>query len=160
MISIEDFLFYAEDALGAMVGIVTGLGDDLANRRPDVPGANSPFAILTHCLGVMEFWGGTAVAGRTVERDRAAEFVATGTVDSLAERAEATRLQLRRDVEGVDPGAPPRVAPRDDDVGLPFGTSIGGVLIHIYEELAQHRGQMEVTRDVLRAPWARFVGDS
>jgi hypothetical protein len=25
----------------------------------------------------------------------------------------------------------------------------------VYEELAQHRGQMEVTRDVLRAAWAR-----
>jgi hypothetical protein len=27
--------------------------------------------------------------------------------------------------------------------------------MHVYEELAQHRGQMEVTRDVLRAAWAR-----
>jgi hypothetical protein len=27
----------------------------------------------------------------------------------------------------------------------------GEVLLHVYEELAQHRGQMEITRDVLRA---------
>ena len=50
MISIDDFRYYADDALRGMVGIVSELGDDLANRRPDVPGANSPFAILTHCL--------------------------------------------------------------------------------------------------------------
>jgi hypothetical protein len=32
----------------------------------------------------------------------------------------------------------------------------GGALLHIYEELAQHRGQMEITRDLLWAPWAQF----
>ena len=57
MISIDDFRYYVDDALRGMVGIVSELGDDLANRRPDVPGANSPFAILTHCLGVMAYWG-------------------------------------------------------------------------------------------------------
>jgi len=34
-----------------MLDIVTRLGDDLANRHLDLPGANSPYAILTHCLG-------------------------------------------------------------------------------------------------------------
>ena len=29
-------------------------------------------------------------------------------------------------------------------------TTQGAVLLHIYEELAQHHGQMEITWDVLR----------
>ncbi len=80
MISVDDFLWFVDEALDGMVGIVVELGDDLANRRPDLPGANSPYAILFHCLGVMEWWGGVAVAGRPVERDRDAEFRATGPV--------------------------------------------------------------------------------
>ncbi len=39
----------------------------------------------------------------------------------------------------------------------PAGRSCGGVLVHSYEELAQHRGRMEVTRDVLRAPWVQVA---
>lgn len=55
MISIEDYLAFVDDALDGMVSIVSELGDERANRRPDIPGANSPYIILTHCLGVMEY---------------------------------------------------------------------------------------------------------
>lgn len=34
--------------------------------------------------------------------------------------------------------------------------SQGGALIHIYEELAQHRGQLEGCRDLLLTDWARL----
>jgi hypothetical protein len=48
----DTFLGFCDEALVAMRDMVVELGDQLANRRPDLPGANSPFAILTHCLGV------------------------------------------------------------------------------------------------------------
>jgi hypothetical protein len=31
----------------------------------------------------------------------------------------------------------------------PIGTSRGIALLHVYEELVQHLGQMEITRDIL-----------
>jgi hypothetical protein len=154
MISIDDFLYYVDAALQGMVGIVSELGDDLANRRPDLPGANSPFAILTHCLGVMEYWGGEVVAGRSIVRDRPAEFRATGRVAELREHAERARQQLRADVAALDAFGPPRGDPPAGDATLPRGRTQGGALLHLYEELAQHRGQMEITRDLLRSPWA------
>ena len=156
MISIDDYLSFVDEALEAMVDIVTGLGDDLANRRPDLPGANSPYAVLTHCLGVMEYWAGHLVAGRPVERDRDAEFVAAGAVDELAIRAGAAQRRLRDDVAAVDPFAPLRGVPDPEDAELPLGRTQGGALFHLYEELAQHRGQMEGCRDVLLAPWAHL----
>jgi hypothetical protein len=151
VISNDDFLWYVDEALDGMVAIVEELGDEGANRRPDLPGANSPYAILFHCLGVMEWWGGHVVAGRTVERDRDAEFHATGPVDDLVERARKARAQLAEDVADAEPAAPPRrpVPSGDPDALLPLARTQGGALIHIYEELAQHRGQMELTRDVL-----------
>jgi hypothetical protein len=151
MISTEDFLYYVDEAFDGMVAIVSELGDDLANRAPDLPGANSPYAILTHCLGVMEYWGGHVVAGRSSDRDRAAEFRATGAVAPLVEQARAAQAQLAADTATADPFAPPRHAPDDDSAELPIGRTQGGALLHVYEELAQHRGQLEITRDILLA---------
>jgi uncharacterized damage-inducible protein DinB len=142
----EQFLGFCDDALTAMADIVTGLGDDLANRRPDLPGANSPVQILTHCLGVVGWWAGAVNLGRSVERDRDAEFEAVCRVADLAADVETARRRFHDDVAAADlAAAPARV---DDAHG--YATQ-GVVLLHVYEELAQHRGQMEITRDVLVA---------
>ena len=105
MISIEDYLFFLDEELDGMVRIVTALGDELANQRPAVPGSNTPYAALTHCLGVMEYWGGYMVAGRDVVRDRDAEFHATGSVKDLIDRTDQARQQLRTDVSRFEPTA-------------------------------------------------------
>jgi uncharacterized damage-inducible protein DinB len=158
MIDVDDFLYFVDEALEGMVTVVTELGDDLANRRLDVPGANSPYAVLFHCLGVMEYWGGAMVAGRAIERDRDAEFRTSGAVAELIGRTRQARHQLDADIAGLEPLAPPRGTPAPEDADLPLARTQGGVLMHVFEELAQHRGQMEVTRDVLRARWARSSG--
>jgi hypothetical protein len=157
MISVEDYLSFVDAALDGMVSIVTELGDELANRRPDLPGANSPYVILTHCLGVMEYWAGHLVAGRRIERDRDAEFRAAGPVADLVERTRRARRQLEADLTNLEPFAAPRGTPRPDDAEVPRGRTQGGALLHVYEELAQHRGQMEGCRDVLLAPWAKLA---
>jgi hypothetical protein len=140
-----------------MVEIVVDLGDEMSNRRIETPASNSPYALLTHCLGVMEFWGGHAIAGRTVERDRAAEFVATGEVADLSQTVEKAREKLRSDVREIDPTSAPRGPLVAEDAAQPLGRTQGGVLIHIYEELSQHLGQMEVSRDVLKANGVKTV---
>ena len=156
MISVEDYATFVDEALDGMVEIVSSLGDELANSRPDLPGANSPYVILTHCLGVMEYWAGHVVAGRTIVRDRAAEFVASGPVEELVNRTRVAQRQFRGDIAQLDPYAPPRGTVRPQDAEKPLGRTQGGALLHVYEELAQHLGQMEITRDVLRAPWVRL----
>ena len=151
VISTGDFLWFVDQALDEMVRIVRELGDNAASTRPDLPGANSPYAILTHCLGVMEFWGGYMVADRPIERDRAAEFRAEGRVDDLVERTAAARRRLEADIAAGDPSAPPRHDPvYPEDAGTPIASSQAGVLLHVLRELTQHLGQMEGARDVLR----------
>jgi Protein of unknown function (DUF664) len=146
MVDKATYLRFCDEALVAMRDIVTDLGDDLANRRPDLPGANSAFAILTHCHGVCGAWASTTNLGRVVPRDRAAEFTATGPVAELAAATDRLRGAFAGWVEASEPGASPvRPDPRDE-----YATQ-GAVLLHVYEELAQHLGQMELTRDVVRA---------
>ena len=157
VVSISDFLWFVDHALDEMMTIVGQLGDDTANRRPDLAGANSPYAILRHCLGVMEYWGGAMVAGRVIARDRDAEFRAHGPVAELLHRTVAARRQLAADLSAAEPLAAVRGQPLaavrgpvdPEDAELPFGRTQGGVLLHILEELAQHLGQMQLSRDVL-----------
>lgn len=144
-----DHLLFVGEALDAMVEIVAALGDDLACAVPDLPGANSPYAILTHCLGVLEFWGGEAIAGRPIVRDRPSEFRATGSVTTLVDRVAAGRARFAADLQHLDPLAAPRT--QDPEVLLdPATSSQARVMLHVHRELAQHHGQMEITRDLLR----------
>ena len=41
-ISSDVVVGFVDRAVGGMAGIVRDLGDDLANQRPGLPGANSP----------------------------------------------------------------------------------------------------------------------
>ncbi|HKA96101.1 MAG TPA: DUF664 domain-containing protein [Streptosporangiaceae bacterium] len=141
---------YVDRAVEAMADIVGDLGDDLANARPSLPGANSPYAMLRHCLGVMEFWGGHVVAGRAVDRDRAAEFRASGPADGLIAAAQEAQRRFRADIVTADPKARPRgTGAVTRPGGLEF-VSQGHALLHVMEEVCQHLGQMEITRDLLR----------
>src|SRR4029077_16812147 len=97
-----------------MTEIVTGLGDDLANRKPALPGANSPYAILRHCLGVMEFWGGEVVAGRKITRDKDAEFRAHGPVPGLTAATADAKRRFRADAATAEFAAPARGGTDDD----------------------------------------------
>ena len=149
MIDPATYLRFCDEALVAMRNIVVELGDDLANRRPDLPGANTPYAILTHCLGVSARWASTVNLGEVVPRDRDAEFTASGAVSDLADETDRTRISLQDWVSRADVMAPP-LNPTGDREDW-YAATQGGVLMHVYEELAQHRGQLEVTRDLLQA---------
>lgn len=142
--TIDDLLYFVEVALDDMCTIVLFLGDDLANSRLDVEGSNSPFVILTHCLGVMEKWGGHTIAGRRINRDRDSEFVAHGTVADLVARIGPAKQRFREDISRHDWAE----AVTNPEKHYERNAT---VLLHVLEELAQHRGHMEITRDVLLA---------
>jgi hypothetical protein len=142
--TIDDLLYFVEAALDGMCAILLRLGDELANARLDVEGSNSPFVILTHCLGVMEKWGGRTIAGRGISRDRNAEFVAHGSVADLVARVGSAKLRFREDISGHDWAE--RVTNREEHY-----ERNATVLLHVLEELAQHHGHMDITRDVLLA---------
>jgi hypothetical protein len=147
----EDYLFFVDRALDRMSDIVSDLGDDLANLRPDLPNANSAYQILTHCMGVVEYWVGHLIAGRENNRDRDAEFRASGRVDELVSRVKAVQQKLRADIATMNPADPLRSQlaqawiPKDREFTQEMA------LIHVVEELCQHCGHMELTRDILQA---------
>lgn len=139
----------AAAALDEMASIVAGLGDVLANRTPAITGANSPYAILTHCLGVVEFWIGHVLRGRPTTRDRAAEFTAHGDVEPLLAGVTTAKQQLRIDLSRPLPSTLQSTA--SSELGITGSSSSENIVLHVLEELHQHLGQMEITRDLIVA---------
>ena len=70
---------------------------------------------------------------------------------SLVGRVRSAQEQLRADIAQLEPGATPRGALEPGHGDHPQYKSQGGALFHLYEELAQHLGQLEITRDLLLA---------
>lgn len=121
----DDLLWFVDRALDGMLETCRGLGEDLANARLEVEGSNSPYAVVVHCLAALE------------------------------EQVASARQRFAEAVASADWGAPCVGQDRPETHALPVGRTQGGALVHVVEELCQHRGQLEVTADVLRAGSAR-----
>src|SRR5581483_8777876 len=123
----DDF-FLIERHLAPMLAIVEKLGTRLAHAVPDLPGANSPYALVFHCAGMAEWWVGHAILGRDIARNRDAEFRAAGSIEQLRERVANVNAQLRRDLAQIDPTAPlavPAAAERGGYAGTPIEATAG-----------------------------------
>ena len=145
------YVFFVNRAIDGMLAIVGELGDERACARPGLPGANSPYVILHHCLAVLDYWGGHVVAGRDVRRDRESEFRASGPVSQLISAAAAAKRQFAEDLKTADPASPLRRPPLASTWIGPVPVTQEHALLHILEDLAQHHGQAELTRDMLLA---------
>jgi hypothetical protein len=145
-----DHFFLIERHLEPMLEIAVGMGDELVNVVPELPGANSAYQLVFHSCGMLEWWTREAILGEAVGRDRAAEFAASGTVDRLRARVAQVTGQLRTDLPRIDEDAPLR-GPYADYGGTPIAASARGALLHVLEELAQHHGHLQITRDVVLA---------
>lgn len=131
-------------ALGNMADIVCELGDELANQRPALSAANSPYAILSHCLGVVEFWLGHVLRGRPTTRDRDREFASSGPVERLLIRVRISQMEVSTDFCRPFP----RTVRHPEDHRR---ASPAEIVTHVLRELHQHLGHLEMTRDILQS---------
>ncbi|GAB3187653.1 mycothiol transferase [Nesterenkonia suensis] len=135
-----------------LVDLVGSLDDatansDLTGRVPAGTGTNSPVQLLVHVCGMLRRWSSTVNLGVTVPRDREAEFTARMPVAEVLESAARTRRGFLDDVAATVPYASPAAVPPGR--GHFWTGSCHGVLLHVLEEISQHLGHAEITRDVL-----------
>ncbi len=145
----REFVPFIESALNRMVTIAAELGDGLVNAKPSLDGANSAYAIVTHCIGVTDWWVGLMIAGRPVVRDRDAEFVAEGTVAELRAAVSALLERFESDLALMVSESPIRHPERLPASSTARHWTQATALVHTLEELAQHHGHLELSRDML-----------
>lgn len=150
MITLDDFEVFCRRSFAGVQRAIDDLGDDLVNTRPAGVDASSAFGLTTHILGVCEWWIGHILLGRPSERDRNGEFTATGTVAELRQAIDAWLASFEADKASIS--ATTALA-GEPTTGIPLEGewTVGAVLLHVYEEIAQHLGHLEMTVDVLRA---------
>lgn len=147
-ITIDEFLLFCDRTIDGMVRAASRLTDAEVTMAPDLPGANSPYRLVTHALGACAWWTGHIVCGHESERNRDAEFNATGSVADLAAAAAAAKEHLRLILPELRAATELRHEARTQ-VPLEGDWTVGAALLHAYEELAQHLGHLEITVDLL-----------
>ncbi len=129
-----------------------GLSEAQLNWRPPIAGANSAYVIAAHTLSNARAWVLGIACGQAVDRDRPAEFRASGR-DAVALVAGAGSLSQEIDAAlaaltpaGLDRRLVP--LPKYWGEGEPYEISVRDALLHVVEHAALHLGQLQITRDL------------
>jgi len=150
-ISARTLMVYVNHALASMGAALDRFDDGSVNAAPHGPGTNSAAALIVHACASSTYWLGHVGLGRPGERDRDAEFGVTATVEELRALLARTGEQLTELIIEVDAG--PAVTDHELRVFLHDGdASDGSVVLHVFEELYQHLGHLELTADALHPP--------
>lgn len=123
-------------------GLVRDLPAEALNWTPG-PETNSIYVLVTHLLGSEQFWVGAAV-GRTIERDREAEFRVHGAdAAELPRLIDAAEAHLRELLPYLTYGTLCRTFTWRD-------TPHSGAwcLLHAIEHAGQHHGHVALTRQL------------
>ncbi len=144
------------DRIGSgVIETLTGVPEAVLNRQIALPEANSLFALATHMLGAGEFWVLVMAGERVIDRNRDAEFTASGTFEQIDARCKRWLAAVHDVLDGMpseqlDRAAEPPAA-YSGTVGT-FGDepmTVRDCLLHAVEHSALHQGQIEITRQML-----------
>jgi DinB superfamily len=135
-------------SLERIVACVDGLSDDELNWRPPAPATNSVGAIVLHALANAEENVLGTLCGQAVARDRENEFApAELSPAAIQARAETVQTRVREALAGLTPEDLTR------ECHHPRRGTLSGreVLLIAARHAAEHVGQAELTRDLLRS---------
>ncbi len=130
-----------------IVACLEGVGSDDLDWSP-LDDANSLYVLATHTMGNVRHNLLNGLCGLAISRDRDAEFVVTGgsAADIVAHWNEL-KSQISDSVEGLPRGELDRE--RDHPR---YGTISGHeLLVLVATHAAEHYGQAQLTRDLLKA---------
>lgn len=128
------------------------IADPDLNRRLDLPESNTAFALATHLIGSAEYWVLALAGGHAIQRDRLAEFHASGSGVELVARYERWLAALPAVLNTLPAERleqPAQVDPRFHPSLENEPMTIRDALLHAVEHCAIHQGHLELTRQLL-----------
>ena len=122
-----------------------GLDTPQLSWTPSTKGANSLLVLAAHTVGAAERHVVRSVGGGEVTGARDEEFVVGGDMVPIRARWDAVRRKIVETIDNMPPGR------LDDAVPPPSRIrTIHGVLVHAVAHAAEHAGQAELTRDLIK----------
>ncbi|HEY7347069.1 MAG TPA: DinB family protein [Ktedonobacterales bacterium] len=122
--------------------------EPLLNQPLALPETNTLFALATHLVGAGEKWVLVEAGGRTIPRDRAAEFHATGTLSELTARYERWIAGCHEVLDNLPDAEMERVVESaftswfEHLINPP---TVRDCLLHAVEHSALHQGHIQLT---------------
>jgi len=126
---------------------IAGLDDEAVNWKPSAPGSNSLLVLVTHAIASAEDHVVRTAAGKTVVRNRDAEFASKGGAGHLAARAAEVRRRIDEALAGLE-------GRLEEERDPPFSTwpgpraTVRDRLINSVAHTAEHVGHAQLTRDL------------
>ena len=142
---------YLCESIERLLGCLDGLAPDQLDWQPPAPEANSLYVLAVHTMANAEEVVVFVLGGQPNQRNREAEFLAQATSGAaLDERWHFLHAQITGTLAGLPNSA------LNAPVDHPRRGRISGreVLILACRHAAEHAGQAELTRDLLRAATA------
>jgi uncharacterized damage-inducible protein DinB len=128
--------------------VVRGLDDEAANWQPLQSDTNSIYAILTHIMGVDNFWVRQVIGGQTVQRNREAEFRASGKIAELLPVWEVTWIEIKSMLGKLDHKQLSEVRSRPFSSQQKESITVQWVILHLITHYATHLGHVQLTRQL------------
>jgi uncharacterized damage-inducible protein DinB len=150
---IDAYSRYIREKIDQLHATLDGLSEDDLNRAPDLPGANSPYVIVTHTLGNIRAWVLGITCGQDLSRDRPAEFASRGTYEELRVAACKLSGEIEAALEKLDPKMlSDRFVPSQElwGEGTPVEFERRECLAHVLEHAGIHLGHLHMTLELLR----------
>jgi uncharacterized damage-inducible protein DinB len=138
--------------VGQALEQLAGVPDDDLNTWRPVQGLediNTFYALMTHLLGAGEYWIQHASAGRPTDRNRPAEFRATGSRMDLIKHADAWLSDTREYLETLTEQDLERVFERGGND--PLRWTVAECIMHAVEHTAVHVGHLQIQRQLWNA---------
>ena len=131
----------------AFAGVIANLPAEALDWRP-VAGANSLTVLVTHAWGSTQAWTARA-AGREIDRDRAAEFLAEADAVSLQRLLTEGGARIEAALDAIDVGTLGQMRltePAGDEE-----YTAAHCVFHAVEHAQEHLGQAYLTRQLWEA---------
>ena len=135
------------DTVDEIVACLEGLDSDSLDWSP-LDDANSLYVLATHTMGNVRHNFLNVLCGLPITRDRDSEFVARG---GSAVEIEASWNELKGQISDAIEELPPTELDRERDDpnrGIITGREL---LIFVARHAAEHYGQAQLTRDLVKA---------
>lgn len=132
-----------------------GISYEDLNRPLTLPETNTLFALATHLVGAGEFWALVVAGGRSIPRDRAAEFHASGSLSELSTRYERWIAGVHEVLAALEPDRMEQRVDVNRYRSTPTTSeevSVREALLHAVEHSALHLGHIQITRQLLGYP--------
>jgi uncharacterized damage-inducible protein DinB len=137
------FAFFFERTILDIIAQISDISDADLNRSLELPEGNTLFIITTHLLGSADYWVMGMAGGQSIQRDRRAEFQASGTRAELVERCHRWLTTMQDVLDTLPDEQLDQLAPGEEPLTVRDG------LLHALQHCSLHLGQIQLTRQLL-----------